>query len=109
MRTCLNNELHSFNIVGGDCIKCGISQTKLSRILVSKKESKEIEIKKEFRKHKIDYEYQEIGIEMSKYFKDNIWWLFHKYSYPKIRQAFKICQRDSIYTISYFIGIIKKL
>jgi len=52
------------------------------------------------------HEFTEIGKEMSKHFKENIWWLFHKYPLEKIKDAFQSCQKQEIYTLAYIIGII---
>ena len=56
---------------------------------------------------KIDHSFQELGVEMSKYFKDNIWFLFSIYSEEDMKYAFEICKRKEIFTIGYMRGIIK--
>ena len=60
-------------------------------------------------KHKIDYSFQDLGIEMQSYFKKIIWYLFHKYDELKIRDAFKICKEKGIKKVNYLVGIIKHI
>ena len=60
-------------------------------------------------KHKIDYRFQELGIEMQKYFKKNIWFLFTKYDELKLRDAFKICKKKGIKNIAYLLGIYRRM
>ena len=103
--TCKNKKW-GHNFIGGKCLDCGDRQQTLT---VKHRGRKYEEEKKELSKHKIDYEYQEIGVEMSKYFKENIWWIFHKYPYPDIRQAFKVCREKGIYTIGYLREVLKRI
>lgn len=100
-------ERFGHNFSGGKCLSCRDPQQNLTP-KSSRGEAYEKE-REELRKHKIDYEYQEIGIEMSKYFKENIWWLFSKYPYPKIRQAFKKRQEEGVYKISHLLSDLKRI
>lgn len=63
-------------------------------------------------KRKIDYSFQELGIEMQDYFtsakKSLIWSLFYKFREDKIRDAFKVCKEKGIQNIAYLMGILKK-
>lgn len=56
---------------------------------------------------KIDYPYQELGIEMQRFFGRNIWYLFYKYKEDDIREAFTVCERKGKRSVPYLIGIIK--
>jgi hypothetical protein len=58
---------------------------------------------------KVQYEYQEIGLEMQKWFGKNIWWIFSRpeANLQKVRDALKICQQKGIKNIGYLIGILK--
>ena len=60
---------------------------------------------------KVDFPFQELGIEMQTYYDENIWWLFHKDYAPlgKIREAFKIAKAKNNKSVPYLIGIIKNL
>ncbi len=55
------------------------------------------------------HEFQSLGKEMSKHFKQNIWFLFHRFPLEKIKSAFKACQKQNVYTIAYIIAIINQL
>lgn len=60
---------------------------------------------------KIDYSFQELGLEMQDYFGKNkkglIWSLFYKFREDRIRDAFIFCQKKGIKDISYLVGILK--
>ena len=73
------------------------------------KRKKEEKLKKEFEKHRVDYSFQALGIEMSIEFKENIWWVFHKYSEDKIRRAFKVCQEKGVYKLKFLLGVLRRL
>ena len=47
--------------------------------------------------------------EMTEYFGENCYWLFYKKEYWKIRNAFKICQKQKISSFRYLMGILKKI
>jgi len=55
------------------------------------------------------HEFTEVGKEMSKYFKVNIWFLFHRFPLEKIKAAFLVCQKREIYTIAYIVAIMNQL
>ena len=60
--------------------------------------------------HKIEYSFQELGIELESYFKNKrIWSMFHKVGYSEnvMRYALKECQRRQIANVNYFEKIIK--
>jgi hypothetical protein len=75
------------------------------------------ELKKRAEAHpqKIEYEFQELGLEMAKFFpKDQhklMWSLFTRpgYTEDKVRKAFAICERKEVHNVLYLIGIIKKM
>lgn len=58
-------------------------------------------------KAKINFSYQELGIELQKYFKTNTWWIFSRYEEWKIRDAFKICKEKGISSVNYLLGILR--
>ena len=63
-------------------------------------------------KHKIDYSYQELGIEIEDYFKTKRGWaLFHKVGHTEalMRYALKECKTRGISNINYFITIINNV
>ena len=95
------------NYTGGKCLNCGDLQVNLSP-KKSRKDKEYEKENKELKKHKIEYSFQEIGVQMSQYFKGNIWWIFHKHPEWKIRDAFKVCKKAGIYKINYLLGILKK-
>ena len=99
------NQKFGHNYAGGICLNCQGSQKTFGELY--KKSRKEI--KPDFRKHKIDYEFQELGIEINQQIKGNIWWLFYKYPIGKIRQAYKVCQERGIYNLAFLIGVLKKI
>ena len=55
------------------------------------------------------HEFQIVGKEMSKHFKQNIWWLFHRYPLALIKDAFIVCQKQEVYTIAYIVAVIHNL
>jgi len=57
---------------------------------------------------KVEYEYQEVGIEMQKFFKQNIWFLFTKYDLNDIKYAFDQCKKYEKPHIGYLLAVIKK-
>lgn len=63
-------------------------------------------------KHKIDFEFQELGLKMTDWFegerKSWIWSLFYKYPVGVIREAFEVCKKSRNKKVKYLIGIIKK-
>jgi hypothetical protein len=72
------------------------------------------------KKSKIDFSYQELGLEMQEFFplkdRPRIWGSFYKYDERKIRDAFITCQKqfratndNKFKNINYLIGIVKKL
>ena len=62
-----------------------------------------------FKVEKDSHEFKIIGKEMSKHFKQNIWFLFHKFPLEKIKLAFKACKKQEVYTIAYIVAILNKL
>jgi len=60
--------------------------------------------------HKIDYSYQELGIELQEYFGVKwVWRFFYIYPESKIREAFKITKERGMTKPSYMVGVMKKL
>lgn len=57
---------------------------------------------------KANYRYQELGLEMQKDFKENIWWLFHKYHEDDIAYAYEQCKKYEKFSVGYVISIINK-
>ena len=56
---------------------------------------------------RIEHSFQELGIEMQRYFGRNIWHLFYKYKEQDLREAFAICQRNEKKSVGYLLGIIR--
>jgi len=54
-------------------------------------------------------EWEVLADEMSEYFGENCYWIFHKQEHWKIRNAFKICQEKRISSFKYLMGILKNL
>ena len=102
--TC-KGEKFGHNFLQGKCLSCGDSQQGLT---VSYRGREYEEEKKELSKHKIDHSFQELGIEMSKHFKGNIWWIFNKYPENAIRIAFKKRQEEGVYRIDYLLNDLSK-
>jgi hypothetical protein len=59
---------------------------------------------------KIDFEFQELGLELEQWFGKKLYWLFYKpeADLEKVKQAFKVCRDKGIRKLEYLIGIIKK-
>ena len=70
------------------------TQQYLSKFTVQKKET---------------FEFQEIGKSMQKHFKENIWWIFHKFPLNKIKRAYDVCCEKEIYKLAYLLAVIHKL
>jgi hypothetical protein len=68
-----------------------------------------LEIKVEKESRKIEYEFQQLGIEMQPMYGKAVWSLFYKYPLSKIKDADKICRERGITKIPYLIGVIKRL
>lgn len=65
----------------------------------------------EIKKDKVQFEFQELGMELQPIYGKAIWTLFYRPNFTefKIRKAHAIAQEKGINTIGYLIGIIKKL
>ncbi len=63
---------------------------------------------KQRRDDRIKYSYQELGFEMQKYFKQNIWFIFYRYRESEIREAFQICQKEKK-PFPYLMGILNNV
>jgi hypothetical protein len=61
----------------------------------------------------VEYEFQEIGKDMTDYFSQShsklIWSLFYKHKLQDIKYAFKVCQDKGITNIRYLLGILKNI
>jgi len=60
--------------------------------------------------HKIEYSYQDLGIQLEEYFNNKrVWTMFHKVGYTEhlMRYAWKECARRNIKAINYFETIIR--
>jgi len=60
---------------------------------------------------KVEYEFQELGLELQKVYGRAIWPLFHRkgFTEDKIRRAAVIAKGRGKENLPYLIGIIKKL
>lgn len=76
--------------------------------LISNRYDKLIHCKKD-----IDFSYQELGMDMQKYFldqdRDLIWSLLHKYPERKLLDAFNICKKRGKNSVQYMLGVLNKL
>ncbi len=70
-----------------------------------------VDIKKYFtdKNPKVQYEFQELGIEMESWFNQNIWFVFYKKEAElnKIKKAFEICKKRNIKNIAYLLKILR--
>ena len=59
---------------------------------------------------KIQYEYQELGLELNKWFGKNCFWVLYKpeAELHKVRYALDVCKKKNTKKIGYLIGILKK-
>lgn len=64
--------------------------------------------KKWKKEEKPSTEWQEMGKEMSKFFKANCYWLMWKYPKQKIYEGYRECQTRKIASLNYLLGILKK-
>ena len=54
-------------------------------------------------------EWEVLADEMTTYFGKNCYWIFRRKEDWKIRNAFQICRIKGIRSLSYLMGILKKL
>lgn len=71
------------------------------------KKRQEIFDKKVGRK-KVEYEFQEICLEMNEWFGQKCWFIFYRHDLQSIKEAFEICKSKDIKKVNYLIGIIKR-
>ena len=59
---------------------------------------------------KVKYEFQELGIELDKWFGKKCWFIFYRpeAELNRIKEAFKICQDKGIRSLNYMLGILRK-
>lgn len=66
----------------------------------------------------IKHEWQEVGVQWQPYFKENIYsQLLNKkkkdgtlkYPLEKLKAAFRVCQKQEVYTIAYIVGVLNNL
>ena len=62
-----------------------------------------------FEKSKINFEFQQLGLEMQPLYGKLIWTLFYTYNLEKIKDADKICRQKGITSLPYLVGVIKRL
>lgn len=58
---------------------------------------------------KIDFEFQQLGIELEPLYGKAIWPMFYKWPLVKIKDAHKVCMSRGITKIPFLIGVMKKL
>ena len=61
---------------------------------------------------RIEYSFQDIGVQMEAYFKSKLIWVtFHNKNYTEtmIRDAFIACQKRGIADIRYFYGVLNRI
>ena len=66
--------------------------------------------RKYYEKRKIDYEFQEVGLEMKEWFGGNVFWIFYRpeAELNKVKEAFKICKEKGIKKVDYLLGVLSK-
>jgi len=52
---------------------------------------------------------KELCKQWQPFFKENIYWLPHRYTLERAKTAFQACHKQQKYTIAYFRGIINNL
>jgi hypothetical protein len=55
------------------------------------------------------YEWTALAHELTKVFKQNCYWIPHKFEMWKIRQALKVTQKEQPDNFKYFLGVIRKI
>lgn len=62
-------------------------------------------------KQKIQFPFQELGVEMEKAYGRKVWALFHHVDKPlwKMAEAFKIAKKKDNFEYPYLLGILKRL
>lgn len=78
-------------------------------IITKQNKIEKFEFKPVESKRKVDFEFQQIGIELEPFYGKVIWSLFYKYPLVKIRDAHKVCVERGIITVKYLIGVMKNL
>jgi hypothetical protein len=60
---------------------------------------------------KVDFEFQELCLELNAWFNKKCWFIFYRpeASLERIRAAFKICQERKNKSVKYFLGVLKKI
>lgn len=72
-----------------------------------KLESFKFETKKS--EKKIDFEFQQLGIELEPFYGKVIWSMFYRYPLVKIQDAHKVCVERGITKLAFLIGVMNKL
>ena len=62
-----------------------------------------------FKIEKDSHEFKEVCKKWQPLFKENIWWLPYKYPLNSLKKAFRVCQKQEVYTIAYIVGILNNL
>lgn len=59
---------------------------------------------------KVNFEFQELGLELQPIYGKVIWSLFHKVGFTeqKIRRAHEVCKQKGILKLAYLIGCVKR-
>lgn len=67
------------------------------------------DFKEKHKGKKVDFEFQEIGLELNKWFGQNCFWILSKpeSELQKVKYALKVCQEKKIKKIGYLLGILK--
>ena len=112
--TC-RGEKWGHNFIQGICLSCGDSQQGLT---ITHRGREYEEEKEDLGKRKIEYSFQELGLEMQKHFPKEqrgwMWSLFNPsasggYTENQIRQAFRVCQEKGILDVKYLRGVLKNI
>ena len=62
-----------------------------------------------YEKRKISFEFQEVGLELEKWFGKKCWFVFYQpeAELSKVKEALRICKEKNIRDLKYFLGILK--
>ena len=82
-----------------------IGQETLKEILKGRREA----FLKKNKGKKVDYPFQEIGLELEEWFGQKCWFVFYKpeADLDKVKNALEICKTKEIKNIGYLLGILK--
>ncbi len=71
-------------------------------------EARQKEFEKKMGGKKVDYEFQEVGLELEKWFNRKLYWIFYRSwgEISEVRAALKICKEKNIRDANYLLAIL---